>query len=355
MPGASSLPCKKGSPVADDPPENPPKVSVVSITYNHEAYITDALEGFVAQQTDFPVEVIVADDASTDATPAIIQDYARRHPHLFRPILRAENVGIHANLTDALSAARGEYLALCEGDDYWTDPMKLSKQVAYLDQHPGTAVCFHPVRVVWQDGGTKGSRLPLVYTRGNLSVETLILMNFISTNSVMYRRLPPYDDIAADIMPLDWYLHLRHAAHGDVAMLPETMAVYRRHSQGVWWDSATNQAKFWLTQGPKEAAMFDALFDLFQGNALREEMVAGMADLVLSKIAKVPGPEGRAVLQQTIAQHPRLASLALEHRWTRMRRVKIVWHTLAAVAPTKRGLADVWPGRRNRQTGGVTP
>ena len=94
------------------------------------------------------VEIIVADDASTDATPAIIQEYAGRYPHLFRPILRPQNLGLNANLTGALSAARGEYLALCEGDDYWIDPMKLSKQVAFLDRHPETAVCFHPVRVV---------------------------------------------------------------------------------------------------------------------------------------------------------------------------------------------------------------
>ncbi len=333
---------------------NSPRVSVVSITYNHEAYIRDALDGFIAQKTDFPVEVIVADDASTDATPAIIQEYASRYPHLFRPILRSENVGIHANLTGAMSAARGEYLALCEGDDYWTDPLKLAKQVAYLDRHPETAVCFHPVRIIWEDG-RKDSKFPPVYTRGNLSVETLILMNFIQTNSVVYRRLPRYDDIAADIMPLDWYLNVRHAACGDIAMLPETMAVYRRHSQGVWWDYVANPAKFWLTQGPGEAAMFDAMLDLFQGNPRREEMVAGMADFILGKIAKVPGPEGRAVLQHTVAQHPRLAMVALQHRWTPMQRIKTLWRRLAAVAPSRRGLADVCPTRLNRQTGRANP
>ena len=94
----------------------PPKVSVVSITYNPEAYIRDALDGFLAQQTDFPFEVIIADDASTDRTPAILREYAERHPAVIRPILRPENVGITANLTVALTAARGQYLALCEGD-----------------------------------------------------------------------------------------------------------------------------------------------------------------------------------------------------------------------------------------------
>ena len=292
----------------------PPKVSVVSITYNHEAYIREALDGFVAQKTDFPVEFIVADDASTDATPAIIQDYAGRYPHLFRPILRPQNVGIHANLTDALSVARGDYLALCEGDDYWTDPMKLSKQVAFLDQHPETAVCFHPVRVIWTDG-RKGSEFPPVGWRRDLSVEALIRRNFIQTNSVVYRRHSDYRDIPADVMPLDWYLHVRHAARGDIAMLPETMSVYRRHPQSYWYDADVDRTKFWVSHGRGHAAMFEAMFDVFVGDSEREQIIAGRADWILHTIAMVPGEEGRAALLDTIVQHPRSAMLALQHRW----------------------------------------
>ncbi|MEI8081073.1 MAG: glycosyltransferase [Actinomycetes bacterium] len=317
-------------------------MSVVSITYNHEAYIREALEGFVAQKTDFPVEVIVADDASTDATPAIIQEYASRYPHLFRPILRSRNVGIHANLSGALSDARGEYLAMCEGDDYWTDPLKLAKQVAYLDRHPATTVCFHPVRVIWEDG-RKDSKFPPIYIRGNLSVETLILTNFIQTNSVMYRRLPNYDDIAADIMPLDWYLNLRHAACGAVAMLPETMAVYRRHSEGIFYDWVENRARFWLKHGPGEAAMFDAMLDLFDGNPRRQQMVGGMGDFVLGRIAEVPGPEGRAALEYAIAQHPRIAMAALQYRREPRQRIGTLYRALAALAPSRKGLAAALP------------
>jgi Glycosyl transferase family 2 len=329
---------------------NPPKVSVVSITYNHESYIRDALDGFIAQKTDFPVEIIVADDASTDATPAIIQEYADRHPHLFRPILRSENVGTHANLTDALSAARGKYLALCEGDDYWIDPMKLTKQVAFLDRHPETAVCFHPVRMIWTDGHARDSTFPPAPLRRKLSVETLLSGNFIQTNSVVYRRLARYDDIPADVMPLDWYLHVRHAVHGDIAMLPETMGVYRRHSQGMWHNSVADPLRFWLTQGPGHAAMFDAMLDLFPGDPLREEIVAGMADWALRQIAKVPGPEGRAALLDTIARHPRSAMLALQHRWaTPTRRLKTMRRMRAAAAPSRRGLVDISPARLKRQ------
>jgi glycosyltransferase involved in cell wall biosynthesis len=284
------------------------------------------------------VEIIVADDASTDATPAIIQEYASQHPHLLRPILRSENVGPHGNLTDALSAARGEYLALCEGDDYWIDPLKLSKQVALLDRHPETAVCFHPVRAIWEDGPGKLLRYPRwpIPWRGDLSLQALISRNFIATASVVYRRLPRYDDIPVDVHPLDWYLHVRHAIRGDIAMLPETMAVHRRHRQGLWYSAYVDHAKFWLTRGPGIAAMFEAMLDLFPGDPVREEIVGEMADWVLGGIAKVPGPEGRAALLDTIAQHPRFAMLALQHRWaqTPRRRLKTLWRNLAG-APAR--------------------
>lgn len=315
------------------PTANPPKVSVVSTTHNQQAYVRDTLDGFLAQQTEFPLEIIVADDASTDATPRIIQDYAERHPHLFRPILRSKNLGLNANLTDALSAARGEYIALCEGDDYWIDPLKLSKQAAVLDQNPDTAVCFHPVQVVWTHDRADDEKLihalyrkfeetflptfPPPFRAGDLSFETLISRNFIQTNSVMYRRLPRYDDIPADVMPVDWYLHVRHAAEGEIAMLPETMAVYRRHPRGMWYKSITDPATFWRTQGRAHAATLDAMLNVVAGDPARESIVAKNANWVLRAIAKqVPGPEGHELLVQTTAEYPRIATLALQNRWT---------------------------------------
>lgn len=293
-------------------PQLCPKVSIVSTTHNQAGYARQAFDSFLDQQTDFPVEIIVADDASTDATPAIIREYAERYPHVFRPIFRTENLGLNGNLTGALSAARGEYVALCEADDYWIDPLKLSKQVAFLDRHPKTTVCFHPVRVIWEDGHAKDSKFPPVRVRGNLSLDALILMNFIQTNSAVYRRLERYDDIPADVMPLDWYLHVRHAVHGDIAMLPDTMAVYRRHAQGMWHNQVVDPPKFWLTQGPGHAATFDAMLDLFPGDPAREELIAVMADWILRQIANVPGPEGRAALQETIPgiDHPMVLTYA---------------------------------------------
>lgn len=188
-------------------------MSIVSISYNQEEYIREALDGFAAQRTEFPVEVIIADDASTDATPRIIGEYAARYPQLFRPILRQTNIGVHANFKDVLSAARGEYLALCEGDDYWTDPLKLSKQVKYLDRHPETTVCFHPVRVIYEDGA-KDSEFPPLSWRRDLSVDALLARNFIQTNSVVYRRQPSYDDIPANVMHIPHHPQLGGRSYG---------------------------------------------------------------------------------------------------------------------------------------------
>lgn len=294
----------------------PPKVSVVAITYNQEAFIRAALDGFVAQKTDFPVEVIVADDASTDATPDIIREYADRYPSLIRPIFRPTNIGVHANFTATLAAARGEYIALCEGDDYWTDPMKLSKQVKFMDEHPATTVCFHPVRVIYDDG-TDDTEFPPLKWRGDLSLEALLARNFIQTNSVVYRRQPHYDDIPAKIMPIDWYLHVRHAIGGEIAMLPETMAVYRRHPQGIWYSADYDRPKFWVTRGYGFAATLNAMLDLFPGDRAREEIVAEMSEWALREIAKVPGPEARAMLHAVISDYPRMTTLSLQHRWKR--------------------------------------
>ena len=290
-------------------------MSVVSTAHNQEAYVRDAYDSFVAQQIDFPMEIIVADDASTDATPAIIQEYVDRYPHLFRPILRPKNLGLNRNLVGALSAARGTYIALCEGDDYWIDPLKLSKQVAFLDRHPKTAVCFHPVRTIWEDGRVEDEDFPPVIWRDDLSLDTLIRRNFIQTNAVVYRRLPRYTRIPADVMPLDHYLHVLHAFSGQIAMLPETMSVYRRHSQGMWNNRVVDPRKFWLLLGGGHAAMYDAMIDLAAGDPAREEVIGGMADWIFSEIGNVSGPEGRAALLDSIARHPRCAMLALQHRW----------------------------------------
>src|SRR5690554_3017735 len=129
-----------------------PLVSICCITYNHEDFIRDAIEGFLMQKTSFPIEIIIHDDASTDNTANIIEEYANKYPDLFVTILQSENQwskgggSIYARFV--YPRARGKYIALCEGDDYWTDPLKLQKQVDFLEANPEYILCFTNTRTV---------------------------------------------------------------------------------------------------------------------------------------------------------------------------------------------------------------
>ncbi len=132
-------------------------VSVCCLAYNHESYIRQTIEGFLIQKTTFPIEIIIHDDASTDQTAVIIQEYYNRFPEIIVPIFQTENQyskGIRPSPTFVWPKARGKYIALCEGDDYWTDPDKLQKQVDFLEAHYDFAICFHEVGVRCNDEST---------------------------------------------------------------------------------------------------------------------------------------------------------------------------------------------------------
>lgn len=124
-----------------------PLLSIVTITYNHEPFIAKTIEGVLMQQVNFPIELIIAEDCSTDNTRAICRRYAEQYPELIRLITSESNVGAIANERRAMLAARGKYVAFCEGDDYWTDSLKLQKQVDFLESHPDYSVTFHRYKI----------------------------------------------------------------------------------------------------------------------------------------------------------------------------------------------------------------
>ncbi|MBF0586364.1 glycosyltransferase family 2 protein [Prosthecochloris sp. N3] len=132
----------------------PPLVSICSNTYNHEQFIEDALRGFLIQDTDFPFEIIVRDDASTDGTAGIIRSYQKRYPLLIRGIYEKENQYAKCipPTTRIFPKARGKYIAFCDGDDSWTDPHKLQIQFDYLENHPGIVISGHPAISVDRQG-----------------------------------------------------------------------------------------------------------------------------------------------------------------------------------------------------------
>ena len=208
------------------------KVSVLCITYNHVNFIRQALDGFVMQKTNFPFEVIVHDDASTDGTTDIIREYAKKYPDIIKPIFQTENQwskGVCFGPIYIWPKIQGEYVAINEGDDYWTDPLKLQKQVDFLDKHPDYSVCFHPVHVVWEDKRMPDYLFPSPkhrFHKTTLKLSDLLKHNFIQTNSVMYRwRKNNLDCIPMGILPSDWYMHLFHAQVGKIGFLPDVMSV----------------------------------------------------------------------------------------------------------------------------------
>ena len=130
-------------------------VSILCNVYNHGKYLRDALEGFVMQQTTFPFEVLVHDDASPDNSAEIIREYEEKYPEIIKPIYQTENQyskGVRINEVFHLPRIKGKYVAACEGDDYWTDPLKLQKQYDFMEANPDYSMCV--CSTVWQNVAT---------------------------------------------------------------------------------------------------------------------------------------------------------------------------------------------------------
>ncbi|GHV21159.1 hypothetical protein FACS189494_06150 [Spirochaetia bacterium] len=250
--------------IPDETSAEMPLVTIACITYNQEKFIRDALESFVTQKAKFHFEVIIADDCSADSTPDIIREYEQKYPDIFKPIYRKENIGAIENFVDTLSCAHSKYVIINEGDDYFTDPQKLQKQVDFLETHPECSICFHPVQVIYEDEPSKIEIFPVPNQRFDktyLTLDDLLKHNFIQTNSCMYHWRFTDEDISnvfpKDILPGDWYLHLLHAQIGNIGFLDEVMSVYRKHSGGIWYDSYKDLEGLFLKNGSKMLAFYD--------------------------------------------------------------------------------------------------
>lgn len=234
------------------------KVSVVCLTYNHELYLEQCLESLVNQRTNFPFEIIVNDDCSTDNSQNIISEWARRYPKLIRPIFHKENQfqqGVDVFL-NANKKAQGKYIAFCETDDYWLDNQKLQKQYDKMEQDPSISLCTHEALRVnhlgehllraYQNGGKKEKYYTpqeiIQYDGGS----------FIASASVMYRRevldhLPKYyyETKVYKDAPLIIYL----ATIGKIYYDPTVMSAYRIFSKGSWSERIEKKSQYLYDQG----------------------------------------------------------------------------------------------------------
>ena len=227
-----------------------PLVSILCLAYNHEPYIEDALEGFLIQRTDFPFEILIHDDASTDRTADIIREYEANYPNLIKPIYQRENQysqGIRVTLTYQYPRALGKYIAMCEGDDYWTNPLKLQKQTDFLEKNSDFAICFHNMQIIYENE-PRLNRISNKNQNEITTINTLACGNYIYTASCVFRNnfiiLP---DWFYQCPVGDYPLHLLNAQYGKIKFVNEVMGVYRIHQEGTWGDtSMVHQREKWL-------------------------------------------------------------------------------------------------------------
>lgn len=223
---------------------NKPLVSICSITYNHAPYIRQCLDGMLMQQTDFTFEIIINDDCSTDGTTEIIREYAERYPEIVKPIFHEENQyqkgvrGMFAKFV--FPKAKGKYIALCEGDDYWTDPLKLQKQVDFLEANPEYSLCFHNARMLWMDErGFNGTFLDITIPSKEYTGQQICERWTIPTASVLFRKEIIFSEVYKKVISNrnfiygDIVLFLSAATIGKLWYINDVMSVYRKHKGGV--------------------------------------------------------------------------------------------------------------------------
>jgi len=217
-------------------------VSVCCITYNQELYIEDALEGFLIQKTDFPFELIVHDDASTDKTVDIIREYAVAYPSIVKPILQSENqfsTNIHLPSKNTWTRAKGEYIALCEGDDYWLSDNKLQKQIDFIRENPECSMIFHRAEMKMHGGFTSFEKQSKSFGKTKVFDKSFLFYEGGSsapTASLLFRKksvevIPNFYEIS----PVgDMPLKLKCSLDGQIGYIDEVMCVRRIGTPGSW-------------------------------------------------------------------------------------------------------------------------
>lgn len=240
-PAAPATPLPNEAEVVRDWPQgvDTPTVSICCAAFNHARFIEQAIRGFLMQRTRFPFEILLHDDASTDGTADIIRDYAQRYPRLIRPVLQQQNQYSQGRriLEILTPMCRGEYIAQCDGDDFWLDPDKLQIQVDFLSAHPDYVVSGHDTLVADENGGlTANLKLPARHRRDFSREEMIRCKAWVPTVSRVYRNVIPKFPIersmvkSGDVFLLSLLGHFgRSHFHADIRP-----AAYRVHPGGIW-------------------------------------------------------------------------------------------------------------------------
>jgi len=239
---------------------NETMVSVGMITYNHEPYIAQAIEGVLAQKTNFSFELIIGEDCSTDNTAAIIKEYAQKYPDILKARYNISNLGVMVNAVETMQQCTGKYMAFCEGDDYWTDQYKLQKQVDFLEANEDYSLCFNETDFLYGDILKSDQYQKMIPEESDIL--QLAQGNYIYTNTAVFRKsavnnLPQkiFESYAGD-----YFLFLLICQHGKIKKIPEVMGVYRIHENGIWSKLSENN------QCEKHLEIFQLIMDYFKEN-----------------------------------------------------------------------------------------
>jgi glycosyltransferase involved in cell wall biosynthesis len=214
-----------------------PMVSVAITAYKSASTIVATLEGVLAQCVDFPVEIVVGDDASPDNTVEVVRSMMERYPGVIRLLARPQNLGIQRNYHQTFLDCRGKYIAWLDADDLWTHPDKLQRQVEAMEADPGVGICGHFVRWVTPDKEVVRARYPEM-AAGRYGLQDILRKDFLPSPSVVFRRgleklLPEWYFDAAPLT--DWPLYTLAARQSDILLLDETFADYRLMPNSNFW------------------------------------------------------------------------------------------------------------------------
>ena len=215
-------------------------VSIICTSYNHEDFIAEAIDSFLMQKTEFEFEILIHDDASTDRTADIIREYEEKYPDLIKPIYQIENQHTKGVLVELINHDRaiGKYIAVCEGDDYWTSPYKLQKQVDYMEAHPECSMCVHAAQKVSAKSGKVVSNIRPSRRDRIFSVAEVIEGGggLFATNSIMYSRekVHTMPEFYMNASIGDYPLVIFSALRGSIFYIDEYMSVYRIGVKGSW-------------------------------------------------------------------------------------------------------------------------
>lgn len=209
-------------------------MSICIITYNHEKYIRDSLESVLMQKINFPIEIVIGEDSSTDNTRKICEEYKNKFPEIIILRSAAKNMGVMSNLTSTLKVCRGKYIAICEGDDYWTDPYKLQKQVNFLEKNSDYSMCFHNSIIKNEHIKANDSFFCDDGLQETIHTTDLIRKFSIPTASMVFRRsaleIPTWLKL---IYNGDYAISLLLSLKGKIKYLNDVMSVYRKNAGGL--------------------------------------------------------------------------------------------------------------------------